>query len=148
MTRPIYETDQSREAEARIAKTFAAFKSLHLVKLKFAYAVDYMLMGDTPKAFMEVKERHYDMDTLDRWGGFMLSLHKWSIGNQYAKDAGIHFVVVVKTTDGIWYHVSKGEIDGVSYGGRTDRNDPDDMEPVILLKKNRFTPLTGVFPHG
>ena len=81
------------------------------------------------------------MDTLDRWGGFMLSLHKWSFGNLYAKDAGIHFVVVIKTTDGLWYHISKGEIDGISYGGRMDRNDPDDMEPVILLKKHRFTPF-------
>ena len=98
MKRPIYETDQSREAESRIAETFAAFKSLRLVKLKFAYAVDYMLMGDTPKAFMEVKERNYDMDTLDRWGGFMLSLHKWSFGNLYAKDAGIHFVSPCGTT--------------------------------------------------
>jgi hypothetical protein len=141
MNRPLYETNKDRLAEARVAKRVADTWSCRPVKLRPTYVVDYaLLQGDVCKAFMEIKCRNYSMKQMDDMGGFMLSLDKWCKGNELAKAGGTSFVIVVDAVGGIYWY-SGTEHDGLSFGGRTDRDDPQDVEPVVLLKAARFKKL-------
>lgn len=141
MSRPLYETNKDRLAEARVAKRVADKWSCKPVKLRPTYVVDYaLLQGDVCKAFMEIKCRNYSMQQMYDMGGFMLSLDKWCKGNELAKAGGTSFVIVVDAVGGIYWY-SGTDHDGLSFGGRTDRDDPQDVEPVVLLKAARFKKL-------
>lgn len=149
MNRPLYETNKDRLAEARVAKRVADKWLCKPVKLRPTYVVDYaLLQGDVCKAFMEIKCRNYSMKQMDDMGGFMLSLDKWCKGTELAKAGGTSFVIVVDASDGIWWHQAysaeksvQPRHDGLSFGGRMDRDDPQDVEPVVLLKYERFSRL-------
>ena len=137
--RPMYETEDQRTEEARIVNRVAEIWGVEAVKLKPAYAVDFIYLDNgNVSALVEAKNRKYSMDKMDHWGGVMCSLHKWSNGILYSQISNLPFVFLVGAVDGIYAHVADGNIDGVIYSGRRDRNDPQDMEPVILLRKNRF----------
>jgi len=146
MNRPLYETNKDRLAEARVAKRVADKWSCKPVKLRPTYVVDYaLLQGDVCKAFMEIKCRNYSMKQMDDMGGFMLSLDKWRAGIDLSRCSGAAFILVVSTPDAVWWHrIEAGkpdDHDGVAFGGRTDRDDPQDVEPVVLLKAVRFKKL-------
>lgn len=140
--RPMYETEQNKTAELKVATIVCENKGLSAVKLPKAYPIDFMFLKDShPYAFAEVKVRSYTMEQMDRWGGFMLSLHKWATALNYSNIVHLNLIVIVEADGVIWYHKATGEIDGCAFGGRTDRNDEQDLEPVILLKMNRFKKL-------
>ena len=141
MQRPIYETAQNTAREMAVAQRAAQAWNARAVKLKTAYAVDYALLRDgRTKAFAECKCRTYPMGALDAMGGFMLSLHKWAAMKALAWASGLPVLLVVECADGLWFHKPTDfSHDGIGYSGRTDRNDPQDVEPVILLRQQRFT---------
>lgn len=100
-----------------------------------------MLRDGKCRALSEIKVRRYSMEQMARMGGFMLSLHKWTAARTLADAAKVPFLVVVEAGGDIFWHTANGEHDGISFGGRTDRNDADDVEPVVLLKPHRFKRL-------
>ena len=141
MNRPMYETHRDRIAEARVAKKIADKWLCKAIKLRPTYVVDYALMqGDAFKAFLEIKCRNYSMKQMDDMGGFMLSLDKWTKGLELARAGGIEFVIAVDAVGGTYWYRGH-EHDGLSLGGRTDRDDPQDVEPVVLLRAERFKKL-------
>ena len=84
------------------------------------------------------------MNQLGNWGGYLLSLHKWTDAQLMCKSIGVPFVLVVKTIDNkIWYSVFKDDfVKFPTYiGGRTDRNDSRDIEPCVRIDVNKFTLL-------
>lgn len=141
MSRSLYETQKDQLAEARVAKRVAAKWDCRPIKLRPLYVIDYAMLRDGKcHAFVEIKCRSYSMRQMDDMGGFMLSLDKWCKGNELAKAGGTSFVIVVDAVGGIYWY-SGTEHDGLSFGGRTDRDDPQDVEPVVLLKAARFKKL-------
>lgn len=142
-TRPLYETEDNLREQEGVARLVEEKWKCKFVKLKKAYALDYaVLRGGKIVAFAEVKCRNYTMEKLNSFGGFMLSLHKWTEAKNISGVSGVPFVLIVKTIDGFWHHSTTGfETDGISFGGRTDRNDLQDVEPVVILKGGRFKKL-------
>lgn len=62
----------------------------------------------------------------------MLSLHKWMSLKQISDVTGLPAIVAAKFTDGICYTLV-GVMPELSIGGRTDRADWQDVEPVVLI---------------
>jgi hypothetical protein len=139
MTRPFYESESDRSNEAQVAALISEAWRCEVVKIKRAYVVDYALMTDRRcRALCEIKVRSYSMEALARMGGFMLSLHKYTHARALAAAARVLFVIVVHADDEVWWHGADGQHDGVTIGGRMDRNDAQDIEPVVMLRPERF----------
>jgi hypothetical protein len=135
--RPIYETDGDLEKEREIGRTLSRAWKATLHKLPRAYNVDWMLVNaqGQAKAFVELKSRS---NPSTQYPTLMLSLHKWMHGKAMAKEIGGVFLVVVRWTDGLYYH-RQGDCE-VTYGigGRTDRGDDQDVEPVVHIPTKEF----------
>lgn len=147
MNRPLYETQQDKLAEARVAKKIADKWGCKPIKLRPTYIVDYALISANGfVSFMEVKCRNYTMSEMDSMGGFMISLDKLAKGVQLARVGKAYFTIAVSAKGVIYYYDIKNDNmldchDGLSFGGRTDRDDPQDVEPVALMKAGRFLKL-------
>lgn len=140
MTRPLYETAENLKHEKAVADFAARKWGCSFAKLKKAYALDYAIIRDKKViSFAEIKCRKYSMERLNSMGGFMISLHKWIEAKNICHVSCVPFSLIIKTEDGIWLHKTEDfSNDGVVIGGRYDRCDSQDVEPVILLKSNRF----------
>jgi hypothetical protein len=146
VSRPLYETKKDILAEARVAKRVAIKWNCKPIKLRPLYVIDYAMLRDGKcHAFVEIKCRSYSMKQMDDMNGFMLSLDKWRAGIDLSRASGAEFIIVVDTPDATWWHQVNPERpadhDGLSFGGRTDRDDPQDVEPVVLLRYGRFKKL-------
>jgi hypothetical protein len=141
--RPFYETSSQRSNEELIARYVATRWDCKIIRMKTAFPVDYMLKRPSGSAFAEIKHRDYSMDAMDRMGGVFISLLKWGTAKNLCEVAACPLIVIVR--DGLggtyWYRTSDFSHDGIGYGGRTDRNDDQDCEPVVLLRKDRFRKL-------
>jgi hypothetical protein len=141
--RPIYETESDLEKEREIGKSLSRAWKASLHKLPRAYNVDWMLVNEDgqAKAFVELKSRS---NRSTQYPTLMLSLHKWMHGKAMAKEIGGVFLIVVKWTDGLYYH-RQGDCE-VTYGvgGRTDRGDAQDVEPVVHIPVDAFKMVVDV----
>ncbi len=140
MSRPFYESMEDTLAEMSVAKIASARWDCKLEKLKRAYPVDFAVVKNGKiVSFAEVKCRKYDMSKLDSMSGFMLSLHKWIAAKSLCRETGLPFILLVKANDGIWFMKTDMFVnDGIVIGGRHDRGDDQDVEPVVLLKADKF----------
>ena len=138
--RPIYETTADLQREDDVLKVLEKLWNLKLIKLPIRYHLDFVAVKeDRAKAFVEVKTRNYSMQQIDAMGGYLMSIGKWSSAKSLYDCSGLPFVLVAKTTDGIYYSVFKEfKPDDILVRGRTDRNDWQDIEPCVLIKSNRF----------
>jgi len=138
--RPLYETEANRINERAVAQLVEGKWNCKCVKLKKAYALDYAIVRDKKiVSFMEIKCRNYTMEKLGSMGGFMISLHKWLEAKAICDVSNVPFCLVVRTNDGVfWHKTTDFKNYEVSIGGRYDRGDDQDVEPVILLKPECF----------
>lgn len=124
--RPTYETQSDISREKQIIDLVAGRFGMKAVKLPQFQDIDFALMkGDVVWGVVEVKGRrkHYPQ--------MFLSLHKVQALRNYAA-AGLQARVIFATPQGVFAKkIGPLEIDGwIGIGGRTDRNDPMDMEFV------------------
>ena len=144
-SRPRYETEATLAQESIAQNDISRRWNCVPVKLPVAYRLDFALTRDNRVlSFCEFKNRNYTMNQLGNWGGYLLSLHKWTDAQLMCKSIGVPFVLVVKTIDNkIWYSVFKDDfVKFPTYiGGRTDRNDSRDIEPCVRIDVNKFTLL-------
>lgn len=149
MTRPIYETQTDIQKERAVADWMEARGNATYTKTKSMYPIDFAIeCEDSIIGLAEIKCRNYTMQTLDGWGGFFISAKKWADARLLTGVLGISFSVVVADSAGdVWQHVPYGEWehDGLAMKGTTRRNDPNDMEPCVLLRACRFSKL-GTMP--
>lgn len=140
MNRPLYETADNLKQEKAVADFASRKWGCSFAKLKKAYALDYAIIRDKKVvSFAEIKCRKYSMEKLDSMGGFMISLHKWIEAKNICQVSSVPFSLIIKTEDGVWLHKTEDfSNDGVIIGGRYDRGDSQDVEPVVLLKSDRF----------
>jgi hypothetical protein len=142
--RTTYETDAQVAEERKVADWYEQLHGFTLVKTKRYYPIDFAVCTGAKRdvvGLAEVKCRTHTMDQYDQWGGYMLSAHKWAAAWQLVKVTDVPFHLVVRDSQNdVWLcrRMCDWQHDGIRLMGRTDRKDPDDIEPAVLLRKANF----------
>lgn len=131
MARPMYESQQDLSKENVVAAQLGALWGCELYKMPIRYHIDWAVTKNGEiKAFAELKIRN---NPINQYETFIISLAKWITGNELSKAAGVPFVIVVKWTDGIYWHKAGTAPVNTKMGGRFDRGDSQDFEPMIHI---------------
>jgi hypothetical protein len=134
---PIYETDKDRTNEHKVMSHVAKLLKSEFGKNEGDFArIDYWLQN--PKSgkryFVEVKCR---TTRKDQYPTYFISLDKWRVGKELAKQNNTKFVLFVKFSDGIYYtdETDKGNCGTrfLKVGGRYDRGGVNDIEVMIHI---------------
>ncbi len=135
--RPIYETANDTSAEEETALMCAKAFKAKCEKLPKLHHMDYVfLRNGIICAFGEIKCRtcrHDDHKT------YMISLNKLIHAMQYSQLAGIVCLLIVRWTNRLGFIDVSTPHDFIAMGGRSDRNDEQDIEPVIHWSVDKFT---------
>lgn len=135
--RPIYETATDISREAGIAASLAACWDCRFQKMPKFYGVDFAaLRKGEITAWFEIKHRFAS------YPSYRLSLHKWMRGIELSEITGKPaFIVVSWPVDGkreVIYRAINRDPVKVVLGGRKDRGDPDDIEPMVEIPVGEF----------
>lgn len=139
--RQLYESSEDRSNEREVASRLALLQKCDFKKLPMAYYIDWVfLRNQKPVAIAEVKCRK---NPSAQYPTLMLGLAKWMHGKELAKELAVPFLVVIKWTDGLFWH-SANQHTQIShgFGGRVDRNDDQDVEPVVFIPINNFRKIS------
>tara|TARA_R110000751_G_scaffold64667_1_gene132729 strand:- start:2913 stop:3374 length:462 start_codon:yes stop_codon:yes gene_type:complete len=134
--RPVYETQQSLSAERETIAEHPYFGSFQHVKLPLQYRMDFGCVDHTGriKCFVEVKTR---TTPKQHYRNFIISLSKIVAASAYER-CGIPTYLLVKWTDSSgWIKLEEQKWE-VRFGGRQDRGDWQDMEPLINIPVEQF----------
>lgn len=138
MGRPTYETSADIDAETEVALLVAERWKATAHKLKKFYSTDWALIrNEVVMAFIEIKCRN---NPRDKYPTLILSLDKVISMKNLASVSGKPVFLVVKYTDAICY-TQNLRPESIRLGGRTDRNDAQDIEPVIHIPVRNFKTL-------
>ena len=134
--RPLYESSKDLSNELRVSAHLKDCWNAEFVKLPMAYHVDWAVVRGTEiKAFAEFKRRQ---NPKDRYPTFMISLNKWKNGRSLGNEIGVPFLIIVEWNDGLYYCDTKAVTSTYGFGGRTDRGDSQDQEPVVFINTKAF----------
>jgi hypothetical protein len=134
--RPFYESSKDLATENEVAEALSKKTGYVFHKLKIAYHVDWLVMQENkPKYVAEIKRR---FNVKDQYPTLMLSLHKWMNGKQMSKEMNVDFVVIIKWDDGVFCHAAGDSPVIYGFGGRKDRNDDQDQEPMVFIPVDKF----------
>lgn len=124
--RPRYETADDRTRELAVAQAVFDPYGVTLAKLPVSYEADFAVVRDGRViGVVEVKVRSRAYDTL------MLSLHKAQTMRRYA-ECGLRAWLVLCVPTGVYARqVTASDLADIRMGGRTDRGDWQDVEPVV-----------------
>lgn len=138
--RPFYENDTDRTNERAVADKICSIMSCEAMKLPISYGLDYALCrGPEIIAFAEVKRRK---NHSARYDTIMVSALKRMKAREITLATGRPCFFAVEYDDGIFLIDFKEQPDRVEHGGRKDRGDSADMEPVIHYQVNRMKCLS------
>jgi hypothetical protein len=142
--RPIYETSEDRVEEARVMRDVQLVGRIGIRRIRKMFPVDYaILRGPHVVAWAEIKARDYSLEELNYMGGLFLSAYKLGTIKAIELATGIKGVYIAGLTDGI-YVARLPEPNPrlpVGFGGRIDRDDPADVEPVCFVPPASWCPL-------
>lgn len=141
MSRPLYETEQDRESERRLAEMIGAKYNYKFVKMPIKLSLDYMLTQDgIAKAFMEMRQRRTPMH---KYPTYMISLYKVIMASQLTLTTGLPCYLAVQWSDkaGICKLPPHIAPLSVAQGGSMQRGDPQDIEPVVYFDMSCFKEL-------
>jgi hypothetical protein len=145
MSRPMYESQSDVTRENKMKALLETKWNCELNKLPIKYHLDWMAMrGKDPMAFVEFK--HRENLSIYKYPRYMISLDKWMKAKQLCKEVEIPFIMVITFTEGNYYGVfSHNGIHDMAYGfgGRYDRGDAQDVEPMIYLPLKKFQKIEG-----
>ena len=135
MTRPTYESYNNVAEELQIASIFCEvfgckyeqFPPLHHLNGKFT-------VGGRTVAVAEIKQRKNKRNT---YPTLMISSAKCANGRSWAHKENVPFILLVKFTDGLFMTKITHKY-AESIGGRTDRNDPNDVERCSYIPVEQF----------
>lgn len=133
--RPTYETEEDRSRERAVADILAEKWNCTFNKNPAFYPIDFSLTRNSKRvvAFCEIKCWKSD----PKKDFVILSLHKWIDGLQIVKATNIRCLVVFSFPSGrILYRDINDDKLNVIFSGRTDRGDPDDLEPCVVIPLN------------
>ena len=138
--RKIYETQYDLDNEKSISEVIQSVCNLSLRKLSMKYFIDFIAFRNKKAvAVVEVKKRNNNHDT---YPTLILSLAKYNRGVEFFKVNGLKFIFAVQFNDGCFFYKYKdGDRFAIELGGRIDRKDAEDIEPVIHIPINRMKKL-------
>lgn len=142
MNRPLYENAESKADEQRIIEYFCAYvlkkqdRTFVPHKLKKHYLIDYVLCeNQLVKAWAEAKRRNVDKD---EYKALILSLSKFDELVRRSMQ-GFGAILIFEFNDcTAWLDVAELREPRITMNGRKDRNDPDDIEPVVWIPKEMW----------
>jgi len=134
--RPLYESSNDLAEEQKVAAVLSKARDLQFYKLKYAYKIDWIIFkAGLVNSVAEIKRRkvkRFQYETL------MLSLDKWISGKTLANEMEVPFILFIKWDDGLfWYKAGSSKVT-YGFGGRKDRNDAQDMEPMVFIPVKDF----------
>lgn len=132
--RPLYERQEDLDREWMAVQEFCNHAAAIPVKLPIEARADYMLFrGRDAKAIVEIKCRK---NRRTAYPTYMISKSKYDALCQW-QSMGFYVALVVNWEDDIGY-VSIPVDHEIGKGGRWDRGDPMDVEPVVLISVDKF----------
>jgi hypothetical protein len=133
--RPLYENEQTLKAEKAVAEQLEKKWRCKLYKLPISYRADYLAIRDKPVAVIEIKCRGR------KYPKMFLSLHKFLEAQALAEKLSVPFLLVYGFPEGVWWgNVTQYPLE-IEVGGRTDRGDWQDTEPMQLFDLAGFKRL-------
>lgn len=136
-----YETQNDRNNEEWFRQIVESSWMCKLRKLPVSYRVDYMAsVGDDPVAWIEFKARGAWYSTM------IMSLSKFMAGQDIAQRTGCKFLIAYSVGGEIRYgeftdaQIGEGLLQ-VRWGGRDDRADSQDQEPVVMIPLEKLKVL-------
>lgn len=145
--RPLYETEDDLQNELAVVKDLSSSLNCSYKKLPISYGLDYALVRDEDVfAFIEIKcrKRHSQ-----RHESLMVSAQKRVKAQELTRATGVPCMLVSAFTDGVYWINMAEKPDRVTFNGRTDRGDAQDVEPVIHYDTDRLVlVLAGVSASG
>lgn len=143
MSRPFYENSTDVSAEKAIAKLLMDSWGCDLVRLPRAYPIDFCALRlNKIIGWVEVKRRHR---TFEQYPNCFLSLHKVKEGRELSELSGIPCLFAVQFNDALAYVNFKSRF-ALSLGGRTDRKDWQDVEPMAEFSMSSFKIIKACAP--
>lgn len=137
MSRPRYESEDDRKAEREVADYLEKYHGLRCHKLPISYRVDWVVFKkDSFFGFIELKTRTFEKN---RFPTLIISLGKYSTGCHLARCSGGAFWVAARWTDALGFYRVDDVVADITMGGRKDRGDKDDIEPVVHFPVDEFT---------
>ena len=137
--RPEYEREKDRVNEQLVAEKISAVWGLTANKMPRMYHLDFVLQDSVKRlrGFAEIKARN---NKRDRYTTYMIGLSKVMAARKLTEVTKLGCILVVKWEDQIgWINFTDHESFGL--GGRTDRGDSQDIEPVAYFDITRFKGL-------
>jgi hypothetical protein len=133
--RPRYETEADLDNERRVAEEIGGHWACILRKNPDQYRLDFTCYRDERAvAFAEIKCRDI---TFDQYDTIILSLSKVMAANLMHMTTSLPAFLIVEFTDALAY-ADLLRLRPVTVGGRVDRGDSQDMEPVIHIPIEDF----------
>ena len=143
MNRPVYETDADRQREKELADLMAKHWGVTAKPNPKMYPIDYTFVGDygEVEGFGEIKIRR---NTKEKYPTYMISAHKVADAKKLAEATGRDVILIVKWSCGSigYLDLANTPADSVHWGGRSDRGDGQDMEPVCHFNIENFLSAT------
>ena len=140
MSRKIYETQGDLDREHEFKQELEEKLSCSLVKLPIRYCLDFAAVRNRKVvAFVEIKHR---TNNIDAYPTYMISLAKLQAAKRLSEDGKVPSFLVVQWTD------IRGTTNlatcnfSIEMGGRTDREDSQDIEPVAHIELSEFNKFT------
>lgn len=136
MNQPIYETEVDKKNEIGIIPLLEAKFNCEVRRNQKLSCCDYSFLRDSMLvALGEYKKRK---NIKYQYPTYMLAATKFTNACTMARTLGVACILIVEWTDQIGYvRLDKIEFD-TGIGGRLDRDDPQDIEPVIYIDVNAF----------
>jgi len=141
MTRKLYENAANLEKERTVALFLEQKWKCETSKLPIKYGLDYTLKRNKELVgFCEIKCLNYELSQFNRMSnGYFISLGKFMSAKSLVEFTKLPFFLVLNTIDGIYYRKFM-DFDNLKFvvNGRKDRNDWQDIEPMVLLDTDTF----------
>lgn len=138
MARPLYETSNDRDRELIAINRLLKGTDKEPIKLPIIYGIDYAVKEDgCITSWVEVKCRSNEST---KYPTLMISAAKIWTGVEMFQITKLPFFLVCEWTDKIGFlkiHTVAGYC--IRIGGRTDRGDAQDIEPVYYIPIDKFT---------
>ena len=140
MSRPQYETHDDLKNEQESIKILELVSGRKSFKLPKSYRIDFaMCDGEEITSWIEVKCRK---NKFRQYPTLAISITKLMAGLAFEQKTGLPFFLVVHWPDFLGYIRIQSLSDfKILKGGRTDRNDNADIEPMVHIPIEMFKKL-------
>lgn len=136
MVRQIYESEQDRINERRLADVIQGAYDCELHKMPMKLSLDFMaIRGGKAVAFFEMKHRS---NLMAAYPTCMIAMHKVMMADALARSTGLPSFLAVQWKDraGMCRLPTRSTHYGV--GGSVRRGDPQDIEPMAYIPTEEF----------